>query len=118
MSEKGWQIVMRAAIARDIADVPAQHRLWTPQCPPLPRFAAADPAWSPEEQAHIANCAYCQKMLGVRERLGEEEDREQAKPFPAPPPPAAIQPLGDPGGSSPVPEGGGRGRAGMAIGPE
>jgi hypothetical protein len=75
MSEKHVLLLLRAVIAREIETAPRQHRLWTPECPPLPRFAADELVWSQEEQAHITGCAYCRKVLGFRDRLREDEDR-------------------------------------------
>jgi hypothetical protein len=41
-----------------------QHRLRTPQCPSLPRFATAlEKRFTAQESQHVATCAYCKKML-------------------------------------------------------
>jgi hypothetical protein len=48
------------------------HRLETPQCPPLARLAElleqGDQSGTPEERAHMAACPFCQRMKGVFRR--------------------------------------------------
>jgi RNA polymerase sigma-70 factor (ECF subfamily) len=64
MSEKNLWAGLRAVVARDIADAPRQHRLRTPECPPLTRFTPGA-TWTTAEQTHLANCPYCQKVLAL-----------------------------------------------------
>jgi hypothetical protein len=56
----------RAVHDLDVQEAPRQHSQRTPQCPPLTRFGVAGTTgWSPDEQAHISSCPYCQKVLGM-----------------------------------------------------
>lgn len=74
MNDKNLTTALRIVDSQAVQMAPKQHRLRTPDCPPLPRFPiAVKEGWNPEEQDHLAGCAYCQKILKMEQRLGREE---------------------------------------------
>jgi len=74
MSTENLIRALRAVYEFDLQQAPKQHPLRTPQCPPLTRFPAAlREGWTPEEQQHVAGCAYCRKIIAWNQ---EEERRD------------------------------------------
>ncbi len=70
MSTPNLSHALRAALNRVGEPIPRGHRLRTPQCPSLPRLAAAlGGGWTPAERAHVAGCGYCRKLLSLHRRL-------------------------------------------------
>ena len=77
--------LLRTAFEHQLALTPRQHQFRTPDCPPLPRFAAARQAgWSPQEQAHVNGCAYCQQVVAMFEAADRELNSPTVIPLPNP----------------------------------
>src|SRR5437870_5689632 len=67
---------VRAVHALDVRNAPTQHSQRTSLCPSLGRFGDAFPdRWVPEEEQHVRNCPYCQKVLAMFARADEAEKR-------------------------------------------
>jgi hypothetical protein len=81
MSQKNFLTALRAVAAVEETNGPQQHRLRTPECPPLTRFATGA-SWSEEERRHQASCAYCLKMLGLVAQIEAEERGPALVPLP------------------------------------
>jgi hypothetical protein len=66
MNDRNLMRVLRAVQALDVQDAPKQHRLRTPQCPPLTHFPVGmRKGWQPEEREHVTGCAYCQRVTAL-----------------------------------------------------
>lgn len=70
MSTRNLNHMLRAVYERDVQKAPEQHRQRTPACPSLPRFAAAaETGWTPQGQAHMMTCPYCQTVMAMEWRI-------------------------------------------------
>jgi hypothetical protein len=70
MEEKELKRILQAVHALDARRAPVKHRYKTPECPPLRRFeelAYQSAAQTPQEQAHMVGCRYCQMTLRMCE---------------------------------------------------
>lgn len=57
--------LVRATRANDADAAPARHSQQTDRCPPVARFSAVlrcGGAWTADEQAHIRDCRFCQRV--------------------------------------------------------
>lgn len=69
MNDEDFVQFLRAIHEHEVEQAPAQHRLRTPDCPPLSRWGEADrKGWSAEEQTHVNDCPYCQKIQSMQWR--------------------------------------------------
>jgi hypothetical protein len=69
MRDLNIESVLRA-ISKDAPGARRQHRLRTPDCPPLTRFPEGTRnGWSAEVAEHVGQCAYCQKVTAMQWRL-------------------------------------------------
>lgn len=66
MSNQDFVQFLRAVHEAELQQAPTQHRLKTPDCPPLSRWNEYN--WTVEEQAHMSDCAYCQKVQAMYDR--------------------------------------------------
>ena len=70
MNDRDLVRVLRAVTERDVENAPKQHRLRTPECPALTRFPVAmRDGWEPEEEAHVRDCDYCQKVIPMNRAI-------------------------------------------------
>src|SRR5882672_7728467 len=73
MSEEEFNRELRSIYEELLEQAPAQHRLRTPECPPLPRLSSTSMQMlTNAELDHVKVCTYCQKMLAI------ENARQQA----------------------------------------
>lgn len=60
--------LIRAARANDADAAPIRHSHQTDRCPPVARFSAVlrcGGAWTPDEQAHLRDCAFCMRVYNM-----------------------------------------------------
>ena len=73
LSDEAVEELFRKAWNASVAKAPTQHSKRTASCPSLPRFAAAlRTGWQADEQAHIANCSYCQSTWRSAQKIAAE----------------------------------------------
>jgi hypothetical protein len=72
---------LRAIRARDAATAPARHSQQTDQCPNVARFAAVlrfkTSKWTPEENAHVDSCPFCQRVRNMFSFAMKEAAQEE-----------------------------------------
>ena len=81
LSDEAVEELFRRAWNASVAKAPTQHSQRTAACPSLPRFAEAlRTGWQADEQAHIANCSYCQSTWKSAQRIAAEPDEVDVVP--------------------------------------
>jgi hypothetical protein len=86
VAEEAVVQIMRATRVADAESGPARHSQQTDQCPKISRFAAVykhGGKWTPAEDAHVAKCAFCQKVLDMfasaMSKVAQAETHSEAK---------------------------------------
>ena len=81
LSDEAIEELVRRAWSARVAKAPTQHSKRKAGCPSLPRFAEAlRTGWQANEQAHIANCSYCQHTWESALRIAAEPEEDDVQP--------------------------------------
>jgi len=75
MSQKEFEQGLRSIYELLLERAPEQHRLRTPQCPPLHRLSnVSEKPLGPAELEHVHACTYCQKIISMGQALDVPTD--------------------------------------------